>query len=331
MLHVLAITAVVLAAANVVALASLIGMRVQLRVDEKRRAQLEARVADSALALVDGRSIESLTRDEQRALAAVLARYARLVRGDARKNIAAYFERSPAYADAIRSVTALYAWRRASAAFALGDMAVEASIPALIDALDDKDRDVRAAATRSLGRLGAVEAVEALTQMLATAAVPQQIVATALLQMGERALPRLTALLATDDLRVRASATQLVGLLGTAADSHELIERLGDPAAEVREQAAIALGRVGVRSAGAELLAMLDDRVGFVRAAAATALGAIGDRAAVPALVAMAASDLFEPAHAAAHAVLAIDPNEAAVVSGSPQLDEVADLAAVLR
>lgn len=331
MLHALAITAVVLAAANVVALASLVGMRVQLRLDEKKREELEARVADNALGLLDGRSIPSLTREEQRALAAVLARYARLVRGEARLHIAAYFERSAAYAEAIRAVSSLHAWRRASAAFVLGDMAVEAAIPALVDTLNDNNRDVRAAAARSLGRLQAVEAVEELTKMLATASVPQQVVATALLQMGERALPRIKALLSTDDPRVRASATELVGLLGTAVDAHELMQRLGDPAAEVREQAAIALGRVGARTAGSELLAALDDRVGFVRAAAASALGVIGDRAAVPALIQMAATDSFEAAHAAAHAVLAIDPNEAAASSGSAQLDEVSDLAAVLR
>jgi HEAT repeat protein len=62
------------------------------------------------------------------------------------------------------------AWRRASAAFRLGDIGNEAAAAALIDALSDPDRDVRIAATRSLGRLRAPEAGAGLVAAAATAA-----------------------------------------------------------------------------------------------------------------------------------------------------------------
>lgn len=327
MLDVLTWTAIALAGANAVGLATLVYQRIRLRVSDRRRAELEARVTPVALALVDGERPGRLDTRAQLALADVLARYSRLVRGAARDNIAAYFAESPAYRRATRDLSARRSWRRTTAAFELGDMAVVAAVPDLRRALHDGERNVRAAAARSLGKLRAVEAVEELTEALASSAVPQLVAARALLEIGEPALSPLLALLGRPDASVRATAAELVGLLGSAQDAPRLIERLSDSSADVREQAAIALGRLGAASATSALIGALGDRIAFVRAAAAEALGAIGDREALPVLLEFARSDAFDPAHAAAYAVLALDRGAARRAGESIHLDEVADVA----
>ena len=327
MLGVLTWAAIALGGANALGVATLVYRRVRLGTLARRRAGLEARVTPLALALVDGERPDDLDTRTQLALADVLERYSRLVRGAARDNIAAYFAESSAYRHATRDLSARQAWRRTAAAFALGDMAVARAAPDLLRALHDRDREVRAAAARSLGRLRAVDAVEELTEALATASVPHLVAARALLEIGEPALAPLLGLLARPDAVLRATAATLVGLLGSAQDAPVLIEQLSDPSAEVREQAAIALGRIGSESATAALIAALNDRIGFVRAAAADALGAVGDQEALPVLLDSARSDSFQPAHAAAYAVLALDQAAAARTGGSIHLDEVADVA----
>jgi hypothetical protein len=326
MLHVVELAALALAVANALALLVLIYRRVRLGILDRRRERLEAEVTPLALALLDGTAPPPLETRAQLALTAVLARYSRLVRGSARQHIAGYFAGSSAYEQAVREISSRRRWRRTAAAFALGDMAVGAAVPALLVALEDGHREVRAAAARSLGRLGAVDAVADLASALARVTVPRQVAATALLAIGDAALPHLAGLLASPDVQLRATAAELIGLLGGPAEAPLLIERLSDASAEVREQAAVALGRLGAESAESALVAALSDPIGFVRAAAAQALGAIGDRSAVPALLAIARGDSFEPAHTAAQAIGALDPVAAASATGSPHLDEVADV-----
>lgn len=327
MLGVLTWAAIALAVANAVALATLGYQRVRLRVLERRRTELDARVTPLALALVDGERPGDLDTRAQLALADVLARYSRLVRGTARDNIASYFAQSSAYDQALRDLTARRAWRRTTAAFELGDMAVTAAVPALRLALHDPERGVRAAAARSLGKLRAVDAVEELTEALAASSVPRLVAARALLEIGKPALPQLLALLHRPDVEVRATAAELVGLVGSVHHASLLVGHLADSSAEVREQAATALGRLGASSATSALIGALSDRIGFVRAAAAEALGAIGDRRALPVLLDLARGDSFEPAQAAANAILVLDPGIARMGAGSIHLDEVADVA----
>lgn len=329
MLHVLAWVAIALAVANVLGVATLIYQRVRIRRRDTRRDELEAHVTPLALALLDGKEPGELDAGAQLALVDVLSRYSRLVRGAPREHIAAYFAGSAAYQRALHDLSARKRWRRTAAAFTLGDMAVPAATPELRRALHDRDREVRAAAARSLGKLQDVDAVEELTEALASATVPRLVAARALLEIGEPALVELLALLDRPDAAVRATASELVGLLGSARDAPLLIEHLSDPSAAVREQAAIALGRLGAGAATSALISALDDRVGFVRAAAAGALGAIGDATAKPVLLEVARSDSFEAAHAAAYAVLALDPEAAARSAGSVHLDEIADVARV--
>ncbi len=209
-------------------------------------------------------------------------------------------------------------------------MASSAAVAGLLDALEDPDADVRGAAARSLGRLGAVAAVEPIVYALAGDRLPLSVAGQALLAIRPAALPRLRALLAAPEPIARSFAVELVGLLGDASDDVSVLERLRDSSAEVRAKAARALGRLGTEQATAALTAALDDRIGFVRVSAARALGAVGDRDVAPALLRVARSDEFDAARAAASAAAMLDPAavRAAVArpGAGPHLSEAADL-----
>lgn len=327
--------ALVLAAAGSLVVVALALRRVQLARAERAGREAEARMRPVALALVEGEPAPpaELLRGDAEALARLLARYSRWLSGGARSHIASFFERGGGVGAEVAKLESRRSWRRATAAFSLGDMASQRAVAPLVGALGDADRDVRAAAARSLGRLGAVEAVVPLVYALGRGDLPRAVTGAALLAIGPAALPELRSLEARADAEVRAIAVELVGLLGDVGEAPLLLGRLRDSAAEVRAKAARALGRLAAEDAAAELRRMLHDRIPFVRTAAATALGSIRDREALGALLRQAKTDRFEPAQAAARAVARIDPRAAveasAAADAGPHLREAADLARV--
>jgi hypothetical protein len=337
MIDALAFGSVSLFAVSAMLLVLIVVRRVAFARQERVRLDAEERLRPFALALVagdgDGEEPPPLGTRDAVLFAGLLARYARRLHGGSAARIADYFERNGVVAREIAALGDRRTWRRATAAYALGDMFSETAVPVLLEALRDRGRDVRAAAARSLGRLRAVEAVEPLVEALAARQVPPAVAGFALVQIGPAALPSLKRLLVHDDAHVRASAAELVGLIGDAADGKPLLARLQDSSAEVRARSARALGRLGADEAAVRLRAALDDRVPFVRTAAARALGAIGDPVAFDALLEQARTDAFDPAHAAACALAAIDPRRVAEVASSPNAGvhvlEAADLAAV--
>ncbi len=332
-MRLLALAVLVLAAASVLFITVLATRRVMLGRRERRRVELEDRLRPLVFALLEeGAPPHDLSADEATAFAAILSRYAQGLRGDARARIATFFEQSGGLDGAVQRLDDRRSWKRAEAAYALGDMGSSRPIPALIAALGDEDRHVRSAAARSLGRLGAVEAVEPLLDALGT--VPRAVLGAALLAIGPDAVPRLLQLVAHPSPEERAGAVQLVGLLGTAAEARPLRDALLDTSAEVRAQAALALGRLGAEQAADALRETLADRVPFVRAAAAEALGLLNDPNAVEALLAQARDDEFDAARAAAEALRRIDPGRLRAEAANParagkHVVEAADLAAL--
>ena len=248
-------TAVVLSAGGAVFVAVLALRRIQLARHERRSSGAESRLRPVALALVEGESTElgPATEFDHEVLAKLLARYGRRLHGTARAHIADFFERRGLIDVELARLRSRRAWRRATAAFALGDMASERAIPHLVDALGDRERDVRSAAARSLGRLAAVPAVEPLVYALSARRIPWAVGAQALLAIGPAALPALRDLESRAEAGVRAAAVELVGLLGDASDGVALRERLRDSSADVRARAAVALGRLGAAQAAADL------------------------------------------------------------------------------
>ncbi|MDQ4071324.1 MAG: HEAT repeat domain-containing protein, partial [Actinomycetota bacterium] len=157
----------------------LVARRVWAARSERGRRAREVVVRPIALALLEGEGtagLEVLDRRELAALAEVLLRYAPSARGDALGRITDFCERQGlvdrAIADLRRSRRG---WRRAKAAFDLGDMGANRAGPALLHALSDRCRDVRAAAVRSLGRLRLKGAAEPLVLALASGSVPKAI------------------------------------------------------------------------------------------------------------------------------------------------------------
>jgi hypothetical protein len=336
MFSALQIASLALALAATAFVLVLVLRRVMLSREERQRQEVEERLRDHALALIDGDEVElpPLSRQEASAFAGMLARYARQLAGEPRLHIARFFESGGHVTQQAELLQARRVWKRAAAAATLGDMGSPDAIPALMDALADPERDVRAAATRSLALLGASVAVEAIVDELANDRVQRAVGGWALMQIGAPALTRLRGLLRHEDAKVRSVAAELIGLIGEASDAPELIELLRDPSAEVRAKSAHALGRLGAGQAAAMLRGALGDRIFFVRAAAARALGQIGDRPSVPALVHQAQTDRFEAAQAAARALAELSPRGlsamAALPTGNVHLREAAGLAEVL-
>ena len=329
----LALTAILLAIA-VGMLSTLAIRRLVLARRDRRVAAAERRVRPIAIELIEGvAQPPELPPGDQAALAKVIGRYSRIVSGETTERIAAYFRDGCGLDAGLAALHSRREWRRATAAYALGDMACVDAVPALLDALQDRSAVVRTAAVRSLGRLRRPEAALPLVESLVAHRVPRGLAGSALLEFGVAAVPELHRIAAHDDAPVRSIAMTVLGLVGDSGDADRAIEALRDPAAEVRAAAARALGRIGTPAAEPALRAALDDRVHFVRAEAAASLGAINARPALPQLLTIARTDRFRPARAAARAVAAIDPaalRAAAVEPGAgAHLHEAADLAAI--
>jgi HEAT repeat protein len=328
----LTVCAGVLAGAGWASVSTLAVRRLLLARADRRRLELESRLRPVALALLEGDTVDlnALENDEVDVLVALVGRFGRMLQGSSKARLATFFERQGEVHRQLSILESSRQWRRAAAAFALGDMASPRSIPALRVALDDPDREVRSAAARSLGRLGDPSAVEPLVRAVGEGSIPRSVGGHALLLIGEPALPVLRALVKAPEAEERALAVDLVGFLGDASDGPRLMERLRDSSAEVRARAARALGRLGAEEGTAELRARLADRVPFVRTAVAHALGAVGDKAAVPDLMRIARMDSFDPARAAAAAASRLDERRvrtaAARPDAGPHLREAADL-----
>ena len=206
----------------------------------------------------------------------MLAELSPSLAGDTRKAIADHFESSGAIGRASRGLGHPLAHRRAESAALLGDMCSDQAEPMLLLALNDRDPDVRLAATRSLGRLRARAAVIPILHSLACRHVPRAVAANAVLTIGAAALPGIRTLISTEHPATRAAAVELLGRLGNPRDGESLRDRLADEAPLVRERACEALAHLGADDVGQALEDLLADDVRNVRAAAAAALATVG-------------------------------------------------------
>jgi HEAT repeat protein len=308
MLRELALASLALAVAGALVLAVLVVRRGVLAGRERRSAEERLTPIALAVAFEDESERPALSKRDAVVLAGLLGRFSARLRGGSRERIAQHFERHGHIRDEIHALSDRRSWRRATAAYVLGDMGSSAAVPALVEALDDRERDVRSAAARSLGQLGDAEAVEPLLGALSSRRVPRGVVGQAVLALGSAAVPQLRPLLEHAEPGVRATAAELIGLLGGAGEAEPLVDRLTDTSAAVRERAALALGRLGAAEAYEGLERALDDPAPPVRAAAAEALGLVGNTRAFQRLMHIACCDVFEPARAAARALARLAP-----------------------
>jgi HEAT repeat protein len=327
------VAAVGLVALMVALLVLLVVRRFHLARIERRQAELEERAVPLALELVSGEPeaerIQALSRAEAAALATVLQRYARLLSGEDRERIAQYFEDSGLVADEVEALGARQSWRRALAAYVLGDIGSPAAVPALLESLSDRNEDVRAAAVRSLGKLSAAEAVTPIIRLIAAGEVPTSTGGLALLEIGAAALPDLLEIIEHGTEREQVPALNLLVALEDAAQEPVLIRCLFHPSRPVRAVAARGLGHFGAAYAAAELRLALDDDSSAVRAAAASSLGRIRDQDSLVQLLRQARELDFSAARSAARAAGLISParviEEGGREGAPPHLAEVAD------
>jgi HEAT repeat protein len=322
----------ILGVATVPYVVFLLGRRVVLARREGRVGELEQRMVPRALAIVQGDERPEdldLEADELAALASVLARYSRLLDGEAKGAIVAFFEQRGLVDRQARDLRSRRAWRRARAAHVLGDIGSLAAVPELIGALGDKDAEVRSAAARSLGRLRAQSAVGPLVDALSAGRLPVSAVGGAQLAIGPVAVDEVAAMSRARGTTVRRLAVELIAQRGEPRHAPLLLAALDDPVPDVRAKACRAAGRIGSQALLERLTGMLDDRSASVRAAAASALGIAGGLQAGEPLLYLARWDEFNPARAAARALAQIDPqavlDAAAQPSAGPHLTEESD------
>jgi len=180
---------------------------------------------------------------------------------------------------------------RADIARVLGMIGSDEAVPALIECLNDGNREVRGNATEALGHLRDRRSVPALIEKLADENARVRFsAALSLGRIGDaRALPALRkALLEDPDVMVRTYAAASIGIIGDLTKDKSgapaLIKALRDKEIEVVRTAASSLGRLKDEGAVLPLTALLSHENSFVRSDAAWALGVIGDASALPSL-----------------------------------------------
>lgn len=166
---------------------------------------------------------------------------------------------------------------RKGATRALGKIGQPAVEP-LIEVLNDKNKDVREGATRALGNIGDTKAVEPLIKALEEGdSFVRQQAAEALGKIKDaRTVEPLIEALKDKDMGVRGQTAEALGKIRDAKAVESLIEALRDGGYYVRQQAAKVLGNIGDARAVESLIETLKDKNEFVREEATRALGNIG-------------------------------------------------------
>lgn len=249
---------------------------------EARLHRLRKRMQESLDGYLAGRSTEQaaiaeLGRNQKIALGVLVGTAGRLPRAERRRlhGLFGHFRFQQNWIAALKSRR----WPvRVHAATQLGYMG-EASVPALIEALDDEMLDVRLAAAHALAQLGVGQAVRPILQALAlSAAWPLQRCVEILYEMGEPAIEPLLGLLREQGPNSRApsvtAAIRVLGMLKASAAAPLVARFLHSPNLETRVASARTLGRIGGVDMLPELSAALADPAWEVRSAAAQALGA---------------------------------------------------------
>ncbi|MCP4130538.1 MAG: hypothetical protein GY754_06110 [bacterium] len=207
----------------------------------------------------------------------------------------------------------------------LGEIGDRSAVPALAQALGNKDEDysVRVFAASSLGKIGDAEAVtvliyclnwkdifindnviQSLGQIGDTQAVLPMMVALAkdrgidyyglyfvLKEMGAAAAEELVLLLNEDDVDIRARTCEMLGELRYKPAGERLISLMQDDAARVRREAVKALGKIAPPAVINDpvvvpvLMQLLKDELLETRIAVIELLGTIGDDEAVEPLL----------------------------------------------
>jgi hypothetical protein len=229
----------------------------------------------------DARLVEATDARSRDVLSRLLSRYGSMLRGESRARLIEFVAEQGYVEASVRDLASVRSWRRGRAARALGDFGSARAVRHLSTlVVTDRDRFVRLAATRALGRIDDYKSAAALLMLLPTGRVPVGVVAQSLLDLGVHGFGALVSGCDDEDAVTRRTACRLVGLIGSGASpdaaraAHEVLRRhaAGDRDVGVRTAALEALARLGdTRSEDVVRAALHDDRAVVRSAAAATA------------------------------------------------------------
>lgn len=192
------------------------------------------------------------------------------------------------------------------------DVRYAGAVPALLELLTHRRRDVRVLAVHALRKAGDRSSIPALLDRLTDrSAEVRRAAARALAYVGdESVLSPLSVVMLTDsNSHVRWEAVKALSAFASAKSLPSLLEALSvDSSTPVRLTAAEALGRIGSSEALDGLIAaLMHDDDEQVRVASAKSLGKINDPDAIPALVASLNTINSRLWHAAAEALWHLD------------------------
>jgi HEAT repeat protein len=181
----------------------------------------------------------------------------------------------------------LKGWRRRSALVALGRTRAPEGIPALSEALRDRDAEARNAALRGLGRLGSPEAAEEILQWLAESGlkVPILPLQSALINCSRERPQILLPYLKLAGPELREVLARVLGEVAGPSLGAELIGLADDELPELRAAAARALSNAQPGPVLEVLGELSRDKVWFVRLRSVVAMGKLCDREAIPYLI----------------------------------------------
>jgi HEAT repeat protein len=168
-------------------------------------------------------------------------------------------------------------WRRALALRTLGWLGAEEGVAVALERVRDRNRYVREAAARALGRIGDVRALPELERLYLD---PDRTISPgfayeAVLGFGPEGAPIFRQGLRSGDEHIRVSSCfGIVSALPPERCRQLLENMLDDDSPAVRAAALESLGRLGGADVSAELRRMTRDYQESVRRAAVTALGA---------------------------------------------------------
>jgi HEAT repeat protein len=159
----------------------------------------------------------------------------------------------------------------------------------LINALRDKDEDVRLIAAKGLGKLKAKQTIGFIISLFKD--FPQEkcsIVANILIDFGEDAIPAISKALETPNLKTRFWLLRALAEIDIGSDKSKykdlekkLDKLLFGSGTKVRAYSAICLAKIGSPDKSKIITSLLEDGSPVVRAEACRALGILGNPEAI--------------------------------------------------
>ncbi|MCL5037502.1 MAG: HEAT repeat domain-containing protein [Chloroflexi bacterium] len=199
-----------------------------------------------------------------------------------------YFYDYHSFEDCLKLLKSGDVYDRINAAKALGSTGYADAVPALVNALYDRNWKVANAAADVLGSMGK-PAVKPLIEILKNGNRLQRGLAAGALGMthDERAVPALLNALDDKDPVVRTRATRALGEIGDTRAIAPLIKNLDSRYPYLSSASAEALGDIGDEQASSALIKIIDGDLenNELIIASIRALGEIGDEKAIPHII----------------------------------------------